>query len=64
MGAAIRAAEEAKVLLMAVIGKREEAGGTVAVRARAGDDLRSIARNEFVTRVLEVGSTRRPGLVI
>ena len=50
----IREAETQKVPYMAVLGKREAEGGTVAVRKQgAGSKQEVIARNEFVARLKE-----------
>ncbi|MBI1952713.1 MAG: threonine--tRNA ligase [Candidatus Omnitrophica bacterium] len=49
--ARIRDAQLAKVPYMLVVGKREVAAGTVAVRSRAGGDLGAMPLAEFVKRI-------------
>ena len=56
----IRAAELLKVPYMAVVGEREAAAGTVAVRRRgAARKQKVVGREEFVARLVEEVSTRR-----
>jgi threonyl-tRNA synthetase len=57
----IREAEELKVPYMAIVGEREAAGGTVAVRRRgAGKKQDVMAREEFVAKVLSEIRSRAP----
>ena len=57
--APIREAETLKVPYMAIVGEREAADGTVAVRKRgAGKKQDVIAREEFVRRITEEISER------
>jgi threonyl-tRNA synthetase len=49
--ARIRDAQLAKVPYMLVVGKREAAAGTVAVRARAGGDIGAMPLAEFVKKI-------------
>ncbi len=62
VGAAVRAAEERKVPVMAVVGRREEAAGSVAVRARGGDDLGTMAADELVDRATAANAARATGI--
>jgi threonyl-tRNA synthetase len=52
MQAKIRNAQLQKVPYMLVIGKREEADGTVAVRLRTGQDLGAMTVDDFLAMVL------------
>jgi threonyl-tRNA synthetase len=57
----IREAEELKVPYMAIVGEREAARGTVAVRRRgAGKKQDVMAREEFVAKVLSEIRSRAP----
>lgn len=51
LGFKIREAQLEKIPYMLVVGKREEAANTVAVRLRNGDDLGAIALEEVIDRV-------------
>jgi threonyl-tRNA synthetase len=58
MQAKIRNAQMQKVPFMLVIGKREAEAGSVAVRARTGDDLGAIPVSEFADLLAELTSSR------
>ncbi len=62
VGAAIRMAEERKVPLMAVLGPREAAAGTAAVRARGGGDLGEMTKDELITRLVDANAQRSAAL--
>jgi threonyl-tRNA synthetase len=63
LSARIRDAEVHKVPYMAVIGEREAAGGTVAVRRRgAGRKQEVVDREAFVAQVLEEARSRSLGV--
>ena len=53
MNAKIRAAQLQKVPYMLVVGDREAAAGTVAVRTRAGEQLSGVDSQAFAARVRE-----------
>lgn len=50
LGFKIREAQVEKVPYMLVVGKREEAANTVAVRLRSGEDLGAISLEDFIER--------------
>lgn len=58
-GHKIREAELMKVPYMLVVGDREQASGTVAVRSRAQGDEGSVALDAFVQRVLDEIAARQ-----
>jgi threonyl-tRNA synthetase len=60
VGRKIREAELRKVPFMLVVGEREAAAGTVAVRERGAGDTGAVAVEEFVARLAEItrGRTR------
>lgn len=58
LGRKIRDAQMAKVNYQLVIGGREAETGTVAVRARGGDDLGALPIDEFISRVLDESRQR------
>ena len=60
VGAAIRAAEEAKVPFMAVIGDREVATGTVSVRARGRQQIGAMPFDAFLDRLAQVIASKKP----
>jgi threonyl-tRNA synthetase len=51
VGAAIRAAEQAKIPFMVIIGDRERDSDSVTVRARGGTQLGTLSTDEFITRL-------------
>jgi threonyl-tRNA synthetase len=61
----IREAQVKKVPYMAVVGKREQAAGTISLRVRGKGDVGEIAVEEFISRLLdEIGQrTSVPGVV-
>ncbi len=62
VGAAVRAAEAAKIPVMGVIGPREHAAGAVAVRLRGGEDLGAMPVGELVARVAGAVAARAASL--
>ncbi|MCC6943817.1 MAG: threonine--tRNA ligase [Thermomicrobiales bacterium] len=58
MQAKIRHAQMQKVPYMLVIGKREAEAGTVAVRARTGDDLGAIPASDFADLLTELAESK------
>ncbi|HEX4962079.1 MAG TPA: threonine--tRNA ligase [Thermoanaerobaculia bacterium] len=58
LGYKIREAQVQKVPYMLVVGAREEAEGTVAVRRRAGGDLGALSLEAFLARVGDLESSR------
>jgi threonyl-tRNA synthetase len=63
LGARIRDAQHDKVPYVAVIGRREAADDTVAVRLRDGRQLDPLPLPDFVTLVAETADTRRSALL-
>ncbi|WP_376793189.1 threonine--tRNA ligase [Thermoflexus sp.] len=59
MQAKIRDAQLQKIPYMLIVGDREEAAGTVAVRLRTGEDLGAMSLEAFLGRALEAIRTRR-----
>jgi threonyl-tRNA synthetase len=59
MQSKIRQAQLQKVPYMLVVGKREAANGTVAVRLRSEENLGEMPVDAFLARALEVVSSRR-----
>lgn len=59
MQAKIRDAQLQKVPYMLIVGDREQAAGTVAVRLRTGEDLGAMSLEAFLGRALEAIRTRR-----
>lgn len=59
MQAKIRDAQLQKVPYMLIVGDREQAAGTVAVRLRTGEDLGAMSLEAFLNRALEAVRTRR-----
>lgn len=59
MQAKIRDAQLQKVPYMLIVGDREQAAGTVAVRLRTGEDLGAMDLEAFRNRALEAIRTRR-----
>jgi threonyl-tRNA synthetase len=58
LGYKIREAQLQKMPLMLVVGDREAAAGTVAVRSRLGGDLGSASPQELTRRMLEIAGQR------
>jgi threonyl-tRNA synthetase len=63
LGARVRAAEQARVPYVAVIGRREAAAGTVAVRVRDGSQLAPMPVGHLAATVGDVVRSRRVALV-
>lgn len=59
MQAKIRDAQLQKIPYMLIVGDREAAAGTVAVRLRTGEDLGAMSLEAFLGRALEAIRTRR-----
>ena len=59
MQAKIRDAQLQKVPYMLIVGDREQAAGTVAVRLRTGEDLGAMSLEAFLNRALEAIRARR-----
>ncbi|GBD09846.1 Threonine--tRNA ligase 2 [Candidatus Thermoflexus japonica] len=59
MQAKIRDAQLQKVPYMLIVGDREQAAGTVAVRLRTGEDLGAMSLEAFLNRAMEAVRTRR-----
>jgi threonyl-tRNA synthetase len=59
LGARVRQAQQRKVPYVVVVGDREAADGSVAVRLRGGEQLGSMARDRFVRLVSQVAQERR-----
>ncbi|HEY1831813.1 MAG TPA: threonine--tRNA ligase [Acidimicrobiales bacterium] len=59
LGARVRQAQQRKVPYAVVVGDREAADGSVAVRLRGGEQLGSMARDRFVRLVSQVARERR-----
>jgi threonyl-tRNA synthetase len=59
LGARVRQAQQRKVPYVVVVGDREAADGSVAVRLRGGEQLGSMARDRFVRLVSQVARERR-----
>jgi len=62
LAARIRRAQERKVPFMAVIGDREIADGTVALRRRGRHDVVTLAPAAVTARIAELAARRLPGL--
>ncbi len=62
VGAAVRAAEQAKSPVMVVIGRREAAAGSVAVRLRGGQDLGEMPVDELAARLAAAIAVRASSL--
>ncbi len=62
VGAAVRAAEQAKLPVMTVIGRREAAAASVAVRLRGGQDLGEMPVDELAARLAAAIAARAPSL--
>jgi threonyl-tRNA synthetase len=62
LGYKIRQAQIEKVPYMLVIGEKERASGTVAVRRRDGVDLGPVALDEIAARLAAQGAQRLPAL--
>jgi threonyl-tRNA synthetase len=60
LGARIRKAELAKVPCMLVVGEKEAAAGSVAVRLRHGGDAGTLSIEEFLTAAQSAVASRRP----
>jgi threonyl-tRNA synthetase len=58
MQAKIRNAQLQKVPYMLVIGKREVEAGSVSVRLRTGEDLKSMPIDDFIDMVLPIVETK------
>ena len=63
LAARVRAAEQARVPYVAVIGRREAADGTVAVRVRDGSQLAPMSAGQLAAMVGDVVRSRRVALV-
>jgi threonyl-tRNA synthetase len=59
MQAKIRDAQLQKVPYMLIVGDREQAAGTVAVRLRTGEDLGAMGLEAFLGRAMEAIRSRR-----
>ena len=62
LGARVRAAQERRVPYVAVLGDREVADGTVALRLRAGRQVAGVSWGRLVEEVAAVVAERRVGL--
>jgi threonyl-tRNA synthetase len=60
VGKAIRAAEKDKIPVMCVVGQREAAAGTLAVRTYTCGDVGSMPADELVTRLSTASKNKEP----